>query len=266
MTKKWDTVRELLPSKKTHSNIHNFDDVEAKADEFNEYFANVGKGAFESTQKYCTNVNVIAHDYANENITNKFRPQPVTVETVILTFKQLNETNAVGADDIAFRFIKDSLVVLAFYYTIIINTSIVTGIYPTLWKYCLVPPVLKSGDANDVSNYRPIAILPVLSKLLEKIVANQLRDYLENNHLISDTQHGFRKGRSTESALIKVTDKIYNNIDNNKISLLVLCDLSKAFDSIHHDYLLRKFDDHSIDYLADRMQSVKIGKHISSKK
>ena len=82
-----------------NSGIHNFDDIQTKTDEFNEYFANVGKNAFESTQNNLTNANLVVHDNVNinGNITNKFRPHPVTVETVILTFKRLKETNAIGA-------------------------------------------------------------------------------------------------------------------------------------------------------------------------
>jgi len=272
--KKWSVVKELIPGKKTGSGLNNFDDVKSKVDEFNEFFANVGKKTYEKTQENLANCNRVIQDNTRVNLNNQvnFRPQPVSVETIILTFKQLRETKAVGTDGIAFRFVRDSLVVTSFYLTVIINTSIVTGVYPTLWKHAIVPPILKSGDINDVSNYRPISILPVLSKLLEKIVANQLREFLERNRLLSNTQHGFRTNLSTETALMKVTDKIYNNIDNNKITLLVLCDLSKAFDSINHSILIKKLNYHFIDafwfddYLLGRSQSVKIEKCISSKK
>merc|ERR1712002_824460 len=102
------------------------------------------------------------------NNANLFRPMPVSMETVILIVKDLRETNAKGIDDISLRFIRDSLPIMALYYTIVVNTSIVTGKYPTLWKHPLIAPVYKSGDKNHVGNYRPIALLPILSKILEK--------------------------------------------------------------------------------------------------
>ena len=194
----------------------------------------------------------------------------MSLDTVILTIKQLNETNSVGADGIAYRFMIDGLPVIGCHLMVIVNTSVVTGGFPNLWKYSLVTPVHKAGDIDDVNNFRPISILSIMSKVLEKIVSNQLTDYLEKNNLISNAQHGFRANLSTETALIQITNKIYNNIDNNKITLLTLCDLSKAFDSVNHELLLKKLIAHNIDtfwfsdYLDSRTQSVRIGDHISS--
>ena len=148
---------------------------------------------------------------------NNFRPQPVDTDTIILTIKGLKDTSSVGSDGIPLTFVEDSLSVIAFYLTCIVNTSIVTGIYPTTWKHAVVVPLFKSGDTNDFNNYRPISLLPILSKILEKIVASQLSHYLETNKLLSNTQHGFRPRLSTETALTVVTDKIYDNMDSKKI-------------------------------------------------
>ena len=205
----------------------------------------------------------------NENIA-LFRPQPVSVETVILTVKSLKDSNAFGNDSFSSRFIKDALFEIAFYVTIIVNTSIVTGVNPFIWKYGQVAPYHKKGDVDDVSNYRPVTLLPVLSKVLEKIVAEQLMNYLELNKLLSSSQHGFRKSLSTETALMQVMEKLYHNMDNKKLSLITLCDLSKAFDSVSHDILINKCLQLKIDsfwfndYLSNRTQSVRIGNHISS--
>ena len=137
--------------------------------------------------------------------------------------------------------------VIAFYLTVIINTSIATNTYPDLWKISHVIPIHKSGDEDEVGNFRPISLLPVLSKILEKIIANQLSTYLESNYLLSNTQHGFRPKLSTETALLKLSDKIYNNMENKKMSLLLLLDLSKAFDSVNHEILLSKCQMLNID-------------------
>lgn len=271
---KWKVARELIPDKK--KNVKSYDNIELndKIEEFNEFFSNVGKNTYEKTQEGLRNIEAFTpqSELADDNqlVVNLFRPQPVTVDDVILTFKQLKETNAVGIDGLAYRFIRDSLIIIAFYITIIVNTSIVTGNFPKLWKHMLISPTFKSGDIDDISNFRPISLLPILSKILEKIVSNQLCAFLERHNLISQTQHGFRSRLSTETALLQVTDLIYKNIDSNKLSLLVLCDLSKAFDSVHHDILLRKLADHNIDtfwfkdYLGNRIQSVKIKDSVSS--
>ena len=95
-------------------------------------------------------------------------------------------------------------------------------------------------------------------------------DFLETNHLLCNEQHGFRRNLSTETALLKVTNKIYENIESKKISLLLLLDLSKAFDSVHHSILMTKLAKVKVDsfwvdsYLSDRKQSVKIGSTCSS--
>ncbi len=151
-----------------------------------------------------------------------FRPHPVGTETVILTIKSLNETSSVGSDGIPMKFIKDALYVIAFYLTCIVNTSIVTGIVPTAWKHALVIPLFKSGDVSDFNNFRPVSLLPIISKILEKIVANQLTHFLETKKLLSNSQRGFRPKLSTEIVLTIITDKIYNSIDSKKISILTL--------------------------------------------
>ncbi len=167
------------------------------------------------------------------------------------------------------RFIKNALYFIAFYLTCIINTSIVTGVFPTSWKHALVVPLFKSGDSNDMNNYRPISLLPIVSKILEKIVAWQLMQFLEFDNLLSNTHHGFRPRLSTEPALTVITDKIFGNMNSKKISILTLCELSKAFDSVSHGNILRKCAKLNVDsfwlssYTKNRTQSVRINKTIS---
>ncbi len=97
-----------------------------------------------------------------------FRPQPVDTETFILTIKSLNNISSIGADGIPMKFIMDVLYAIAYYLTLIINTSIVTGVFPTLWKHVLVIPIFKNGDVRDQANYRPISLFRIISKVLEK--------------------------------------------------------------------------------------------------
>ncbi len=95
-----------------------------------------------------------AHHYVNISVDNDyFRPQPVDTNTVILTVKDLKQTNSVESDDIQLKFIKDALYVIAFYLTCIINTFLVTGVFLTAWKHAIVVPVYENGDAENVNNY-----------------------------------------------------------------------------------------------------------------
>ncbi len=117
----------------------------------------------------------------------------------------------------------------------------------------MVVPLFKSGDIKSGNNYRPIPLLPIISKILEKIVANQLLHYLQ----------------STETAFTVITDIIYSNMDNKSISLLTVCDLSKAFDSVSHSILLSKCTHLNIDsfwfkdYVSNRSQSVRLNNTVS---
>ena len=252
------------------------DDLVDKAETFNDFFAKVGKKTFDKTQEGLSsnNGNIQIGNYTEftNNPIHTFKPSPVDCDTIILTIKNLKDSKAYGSDGISLRFIRDSLYVILFYITVIVNTSIVTNTFPTLWKYSHAVPVYKSGDKDDVSNYRPISLLPVLSKILEKIIASQLSDFLEANNLISNSQHGFRPKLSTETALLKISDKIYDNMDKKKMSLLLLLDLSKAFDSVNHAILIEKCQSLGMDtlwfedYLKNRTQSVRIGNTISSPK
>ncbi len=272
VAKTWKTIREIIPNSKHNASNCNFDNEIAKANDFNKHFADVGRNTYEKTQETLHGENVMLfNDVTNTLDGDNFRPQPVDTDTIILTIKGLKDTSSVGSDGIPLTFVKDSLSVIAFYLTCIVNTSIVTGIFPTTWKHAVVVPLFKSGDTNDFNNYRPISLLPILSKILEKVVASQLSYYLETKKLLSNTQHGFRPRLSTETALTVVTDKIYDNMDSKKISVLTLCDLSKAFDSISHDNLLNKCTKLNIDnfwfanYIQDRSQSVRLNNTISKK-
>lgn len=147
------------------------------------------------------------------------------------------------------------LPVIVFYLTVILNTSIVTGSYPLLWKYAFTVLMYKGGDVDDVNNYRPVSLLPVVSKILEKIIANQLMKYLESNRLISDSQHGFRSHFSTETAFLKVSNEIYKDMDEKKFTLLSLS-IKKMLKLNIDSFWFR-------NYLKDCTQSVRIGKIVS---
>ncbi len=144
------------------------------------------------------------------------------------------------------------------------------GTFPAAWKHAIVTPLSKKGDPKEIGNYRPVSLLPVFSKVIEKIVANQLFQYTEHNSLLSSTHHGFRPKLSPETTLLQASKKIYDAIDNRELCFLTLCDLSKPFDSVSHDSLLKKCTKLWIDnfwlknYLCNRTQYVGMGNDMSS--
>ncbi len=118
--------------------------------------------------------------------------------------------------------LSDFMFVIAFYLTVIINTSTSTGRFPTSWKHATVIPLFKSEYKSNTSNYPPISLLPIFSKIREKIVASQLTTFLECKNSLAVNLHGFRSKLYTETALTVITDKIHDNMDKRQISLLTL--------------------------------------------
>lgn len=199
---------------------------------FNTFFANVGKDTFDKSQSSLVDPEIILHpvqtnSHYNINQIRQFQPEPTNWQTITITISHMKNSESCGSDGITLRFLKDSLPVIISYLTCIINTSITTGVFPTAWKHSTVVPIHKSGDVKEPSNYRPISLLSVLSKVLEKIVSSQLSQHLETNNLHSNTQHGFRSHLSTNSAQLKLNNNLNANMDNKKIPLVTLCDLSE---------------------------------------
>ena len=122
------------------------------------------------------------------------------------------------------------------------NISIETSQFPNSWKVTRITPIFKDGDKTDKSNYRPISVLHVISKLFEKLVFNQLYQYMKENGLFTSDQSGFLRLHSTLTCLLKMSDDWYNGLDLGKLVGLVFIDLKKAFDTVDHDILCIKLD------------------------
>ena len=97
---------------------------------------------------------------------------------------------------------------------------IVTKVFLKQWKHSIIIPIHNSGDIEEPTNFRPINLLPILSKILEKVISTQLTEYLENSNLLNESQYAYSNNSSTEQALVNVTEQIFKSIDKGKISLL----------------------------------------------
>ena len=125
--------------------------------------------------------------------------------------------------------------------TKLIDASFDSGVFPSSWKSAKVVPVFKSGDPSDVDNYRPISVLNCLSKIIERVAFNHIYAFLIKENLLHILQSGFRHRHSTCTALVHLIDKVYNDMDNCKLTGGLFLDLRKAFDTVNHDIMLKKF-------------------------
>ena len=144
---------------------------------------------------------------------------------------------ATGIDKITIRVIKDCLPAILPTITMIINNSLVSETFPSSWEIAEVTPIPKDGDAEQAKNNRPISLLPVLSKVCERIAHNQFTSYLASKQRLAATQSGNKELHSTETSLLYTTDEILNAIDKQKLTAVTLLNTSKAFDSVKHKIL-----------------------------
>ena len=184
----------------------------------------------------------------NANVSGPgFSFQPVTEDFVIDAIKRLKPNKATGLDKISARLLKDSGQIIAPTLTSLFNRSLQTETFPSIWKKARVVPLHKKGDKQDPSNYRPISILPTLSKILERAVHTQFYGCLTENNLVSTKQFGFRPKSSTATASGQFIDQLLLGMDNGTITGVVFLDLTKAFDTVNHSILSRKLSNFGVD-------------------
>jgi hypothetical protein len=191
---------------------------------------------------------------------------PLTVSQVHVLFQSLDTSKA--SISIPNFIVKTAADVLAPIFCCIYNESISLGVVPNILKISRVTPIFKNGVETDPNNYRPISIISPFAKAFERLVYEQLNSFLVKKKIISNYQFGFRKGYSTEQAILEITENFKSAIDNGEITCGLFLDLSKAFDTVNHQILIDKLCKYGIrgtplawftDYLSNRQQYVKIG-------
>ena len=173
----------------------------------------------------------------SENILDEIN----VVEGIVYDFvKEINTCKSSGFSEISSVCLRDALIVLILQLSHIFKQSIKLGKFPDKWKVATIVPIFKGGNKEEVSNYRPVSLLPVTGKIFEKILHYQIVHFLDKNKFLSDKQNGFRKERSTLGSIVNFTSDIFEAINKKNYSLAVFIDLKKAFDTVNHNILLEK--------------------------
>lgn len=232
------------------------------ANDINEYFISSSQTINEADEETLS--------YLTDNVkfnAPQFNFSPVSEELVHKTLLSVT-SKSIGSDIISITMLLYCCPIILPYLTHIINFCILSNVFPSSWKLAHVLPLPKINNPSELKDLRPISILPVLSKILEKILNSQIKTYLKNFDLLPQNQSGFRTNHSCVTALLKVMDDILLEADKDKLTILVLLDYSKAFDRISHDLLLAMlhylgFSNNAAalmkNYLTNRQQKVKIG-------
>ncbi len=201
----------------------------------------------------------VINEFQNPELSNIH----LTVAEVRIALESIDISKATGPDELSGKILKECAPQLAPSLTSLFNKSLQHGIVPDLWKTANVAPIHKKNEKNMTENYRPISLLCLPSKILERCIYNNI--FHKVNHLITRLQHGFLRGRSTSTQLLIVLNQIISNLDNNFQTDIIYLDFSKAFDSVSHKLLILKLKSLGFcgsllhwfdDYLTGRLQRV----------
>ena len=230
---------------------------------FNDFFTNIGPildGEIPKCRKPSG-----ATLYLNPRIPQTFLISPTNDNEIRDIILSLDDKKSSGPCSVPTKLLKLSANELSIPLSDICNSSFREGSFPNKNKLAKIIPVHKKGSTKDVNNYRPISLLSIFGKIMEKLMATRLTNYLEIHNIIYENQFGFRAGFSTTHSLISITETIKKNLDEKKYGCGVFIDLKKAFDTVNHEILLYKLEHYGIrdtslewfrSYLTDRKQYV----------
>ena len=264
--KLWKLYNYLLNREKQVDCIEPDNIDQDKANSFNNFFCTIGKTTtptpdLDPTLKPPKNFPKL-----------KFNFQPNSTESIEKLINNLKERTATGYDHIDVRLVKDLKKVISPYLSKLINLGYQINKFPICLKIAIIKPIYKAEDHNLISNYRPIAILPIISKIYERAAIDQMMNFKIANNLLTATQHAYQKYHSTVTCLAEIVNHIYKMLDQKLETAIVKIDLSKAFDTINHQKLIFKLRNLGLDenslkwiasYLENRAQKTKF-KHFTS--
>ena len=273
----WRVVNELTSRKTANLNIKEIQNEgesiynpQLLSETFNTHFATIGP---KLANEIKPGTNASSHLQYVKGTQERFVLNNTNPSKVFLLLSKLCKSKATGLDKISARLLRESADLIANSLCSIFNRSINSGVFPDEWKCCKVIPLFKQGARSDLNNYRPISIIPVVAKVFERIIYDQIYDYLTKNGLLSDQQSGFRSLHSTVTALLEVTNDWAYNIDKGSVNAVVFLDLKKAFDTVDHHILLSKLYEYGVrgtsyhwfrSYLDNRKQKCFVNGSLSN--
>jgi hypothetical protein len=222
---------------------------------------NVGPNIAKKLQKSDRTYNSYKNSY-----NDSFSLEPITKYELLTEIRNLNPKKSPGYDGLSVKVIRNVTNVISEPLSCIFGLAFVGGGVPDNLKTALITPVFEANKNNEYKNYRPISVLTCFSKLLEKLMYKRLIKFIEKTRMLTHHQYGFRQNRSTELAIIELTNKLTKAIDNGEFIIGIFLDLSKAFDTINHRILIQKLEHYGIrgvaqlwfkNYLTNRKQIVK---------
>ena len=184
---------------------------------------------------------------------------------MVKLIREINISKSSAIHNLSSKILKDAFIFLSDKLTKIFNSSLSHGIVPTSCKHAMVIPLHKGGSDKEVNNFRPVSLLPIQGKLIEKIVHKRIVEWLDQNDILDPRQGCFHKGHSTTDTTVNFVNDLYNAINEEKVTISVYIDLRKAFDTVNHQILCRKIENNFIinqnltwirSYLSGRTQSV----------
>ena len=279
--KTWSLLNSIISSKKkSHSVPEIFTDDKKSyvgsaeiAEGFNDFFVNVGP----RLSSYIPDSNVSFETYLKEPSKENFVFANITPEIILETVSKLKPKNSSGKDNISTKLLMEIVNSIVFPLAHLFNLSFKTGYIPSDYKCAKIIPIFKTDEKDKFNNYRPISILPALSKLLEKIAATQMFKYLNKFDIFYQHQYGFRPKHDTNQPLLHLMNKIYENLNKPQpeFTLGIFLDLKKAFDCCDLNILLKKLEYYGFknvantwfqNYLCNRTQYVCINGIFSKEK
>ena len=274
LKKTWELIKSLTGKEETRDAIiqiidgtNQITDEKTMAETFNIFFNNIASNLTQNLPQ--CNINPLSDINRNNH---SMYVSPVTVEEISKIILSLKPKKS-HIDTCGIAILKKICTLIALPLCKIINSSFQLGVFPKCLKLATITPLFKAGDRTNVTNYRPISILSPFSKIFEKLMLDRLWKFLNRFDIISNQQFGFMKGRSTEKAIISLTEYLYDKLNSNHHSLAVYIDFKKAFDTIDHKILLAKLERYGIrgmilswfrSFLEDREHAVKLNHNCTS--
>ena len=253
----WRLINEVLennPNKSisTKFNINDkcITDQQEIGNHFNSFFASIGT---KISQQIKNHDQIDHRQYLINRPVTTFHFHEITTQDVMCIISKLPNKKSTGYDEISTETVKILSAVISPTLSLIINKCILNGTVPDEMKVSKIKPLFKKGDVTLLNNYRPISLLPCVSKIFERVLFNQLYEYFERNDLLTQHQYGFRKNHSTEFAAMELIDRVANLLELGKIPFNLYIDLSKAFDVLNHDILLSKLEFYGLNELTIKL-------------